>query len=320
MAGRCGIGRWSLRRPGVAVGVEAGPGNRIGRFPAGPGARRPGPRLPYDNRPPGELKPFVTTGTTRMAVELVSIPSPAGGHLAGDYLPPRRQPDFAVVWCHGFGSHRGGEKSLAVADECDRRGWAFAAFDFAAHGGSTGAMHELRATGLLADLSVIRHFLAGRGHTRLGPVGSSMGSFAAAWFAKENPAAVVGCVLLAPAFGFLHRRWDRLTEAEREEWRRTGRMRVVNDWVDAEIGYGLVEERDRFHPRDLAAGYRTPTLIYHGLADDVVPAEDSLDFLRRVEYPDVELRLFKAGDHRLTAYKDEIAAEAGRFFGRCLRG
>ncbi len=95
---------------------------------------------------------------------------------------------------------------------------------------------------------------------------------------------------------------------------RASTARRRNDWVDAEVGYGLIEERDRYQVRDLAAGYRTSTLIYHGLADDVVPDVDSLEFLRRVDCPDVELRLLKAGDHRLTAHKDEIAAAAGAFF------
>jgi alpha-beta hydrolase superfamily lysophospholipase len=240
-------------------------------------------------------------------------------HLAGDYLAPAGPPaDFAVVWVHGFGSVRGGEKAAAVQAECGRRGWAFAAFDFRGHGETGGAMHELRASGLLDDLAAVRGFLAGRGHARLGLVGSSMGGFAAAWFARLNPDAVVGCVLLAPAFGFLDRQWGRLTRAERAEWRRTGRLRVTNEWVDAEIGYGLVEERARFRPRDLAAGWRTPALIFHGLADDVVPPDDSLEFVRGVTFPRVELRLLKDGDHRLTAYKDEIASEAGRFFGRLL--
>lgn len=254
-----------------------------------------------------------------MTLTPVTVPLPGGGLLAGDYLAGRNKTDFAVVWCHGFGSHRGGEKATAVAAECDRRGWAFAAFDFRGHGATGGAMHELRASGLLADLALIRHFLAERGHRRLGLVGSSMGGFAAAWFAKQNVEAVIGVVLLAPAFGFLQRRWDRLTEAERIEWQPTGRLRVTNDWVDTEVGYGLIEERGRFHVRDLAAGYRTPTLIFHGLADDVVPDVDSLEFLRRVEYPRVEVRLFRDGDHRLTAYKDEMAAETGRFFGRLIQ-
>jgi alpha-beta hydrolase superfamily lysophospholipase len=252
-------------------------------------------------------------------LQTVRISLPDGSNLLGDYAPAAGvPPDFAVLWVHGFGSVRGGEKAAAVRAECGRRGWAFAAFDFRGHGQSGGRMPDLRASGLLDDLASVRQFLLSRGHTRLGLVGSSMGGFAAAWFTAHNPDAVVGCVLLAPAFGFLDRRWGRLTRDEREAWRNTGRLRVTNDWVDTEIGYGLVEERARFRPADLAAGWRTPALIFHGLADDAVPDSDSLEFVRRVRFPRVELRLLKDGDHRLTAYKDEIAAEAGRFFARLL--
>jgi uncharacterized protein len=247
--------------------------------------------------------------------EPVSVELP-GGALAGDYRPGVGP--FAVVWVHGFGSHRGGEKSAAVRAECGRRGWPFAAFDFRGHGGSTGEMRDLRASRLMEDLDAVRHFLAGRGHTRLGLVGSSMGGFAAAWWAKRNPGTVVGCVFVAPGFGFLERRWNALTDAERDEWRRTGRRRITSQWVDIEVGYGLVEEREAFTPRALAAGWAHPALLFHGCADDLVPAADSLDFLRAAECPDMELRLFKSGDHRLTAYKEEIAAGSGQFFARLL--
>jgi pimeloyl-ACP methyl ester carboxylesterase len=250
-----------------------------------------------------------------MTPEPVTIELPEGT-LAGDYLPGGGP--FAVLWVHGFGSHRGGEKSAAVRAECARRGWPFAAFDFRGHGGSTGAVLDLRASRLLEDLDSIRRILADRGHARLGLVGSSMGGFAAAWYARRRPDAVVGCVFVAPAFGFLERRWGALTDAERDEWRRTGRRRITSEWVDLEVGYGLVEEREAFAPAALAAGWSHPALLFHGCADDVVPDADSLAFLRAVEFPDVELRLLKSGDHRLTAYKDEIAAATGHFFTRLL--
>ena len=34
--------------------------------------------------------------------------------LMGDCLPGVAETDFALVWVHGFGSHRGGEKAEAV--------------------------------------------------------------------------------------------------------------------------------------------------------------------------------------------------------------
>jgi uncharacterized protein len=234
--------------------------------------------------------------------------------IAGAYLPSRgKTTDFAVLWVHGFGSWRGGEKATAVREECRRRGWAFAAFDFRGHGRSGGTMHQLRASRLLEDLTVIRAFLASRGHTRLGLVGSSMGGFASSWFAKKHP-AVIGLVLLAPAFRFLERRFEALTPDQRAEWKRTDRLRVKNDWVETELAYGLIEELEQFRVADLVRGWSTPLLIYHGVADDIIPEAESVSFLRNIEYPHVELRLLKNGDHRLTAHKDEIAAAVGVFF------
>ncbi len=241
------------------------------------------------------------------------------GRLAADYVPGDRHSDLAVVWAHGLGSHRGGEKSEALRDACTTRGWAFARFDFRGHGRSPGTMPELRASRLIEDLEEIWSALRDRGHTRLCLVGSSMGGFATAWFTARHPEAVLGCVLLAPAFRFLERRWESLSPAEREEWRRSDRLRVKNQWLETELGYALVEEREAFRADELVKVWTTPALIFHGCNDEVVPADDSLDFLRRCSYPSIELRLFRDGDHRLTSHKNEIAAEAVRFFERLAR-
>jgi alpha-beta hydrolase superfamily lysophospholipase len=251
------------------------------------------------------------------STDTISLRLPDGGTIRGNYLPGAA--DFVILWVHGFGSHRGGEKSAAVREECLSRGWAFANFDFRGHGESSGTMHELRASRLLVDLQAIWTWLsAEKGHSRLGLIGSSMGGFASAWFAVQHPAPVVGCVLLAPAFGFLERRWSRLGEAERDEWRRTGRLCVKNEWVETELGYGLVEERADYEPDALARAWNKPALIFHGLTDDIVPPNESLSFVSTTAYPGIELRLLKDGDHRLTVYKDEIAREAGRFFARLI--
>jgi pimeloyl-ACP methyl ester carboxylesterase len=242
-------------------------------------------------------------------------PAPGGGRLAVTLAHTGPVGDSALVYVHGFGSTRAGRKALALEAACARRGWTLVRFDFRAHGDSPGEMLALRGRGLLEDLEAVRAALAGRGVRRLLPVGSSMGGFATAWYARQvGPGVVPACVLLAPAFHFLHRRFEQLPPWERDEFRRTGRLRVRNEWVDAEISHALVEEGPQFPFVRLAAEWAIPALVYHGVMDDVVPFADSVEFLRRAAHPRVELRLLKDGDHQLTAHKDTIAEEACRFF------
>lgn len=240
--------------------------------------------------------------------------------LALDYVPQAHSdvPHLAVVWVHGFGSHRGGEKSLAVREMCAKRNWTFASFDFRGHGDSSGKILDLTATSLLEDLSQITGWLKQKGHSQFALVGSSMGGFASAWFAKRHPDEILALVLLAPAFQFLDRRWNSLSEQDRLEWQRTGLRRIQNEWIEADLGYALITEREQYALKKLTEHWSTPTLIFHGLADDVVPFTDSFDFLNQIPDADAELRIIKSGDHRLTAFKDEIAEESGRFISRIL--
>jgi len=224
--------------------------------------------------------------------------------------------DWAVVYVHGFGSTRVGLKAQALEAACARRGWTYASFDFRGHGESTGTLLELRGTILLEDLDVLRAYLASRGIRRLCPVGSSMGGWAAAWFTLRQPHTVPSCVLIAPALQFLESRWNLLTDAERRTWKNTGRLRIQNQWVDTEIGYGIAEDMDQFPTSQLAAKLARPALILQGVRDEVVPYQQCIAFLERAAFPGIELRLYKDGDHRLLDYKDEIAEAACDFFAR----
>jgi pimeloyl-ACP methyl ester carboxylesterase len=251
--------------------------------------------------------------TTRQQ-DTVRLPLAKAGALQVYVSSQDPQLDFAVVYVHGFGSTRLGVKSEALEAACVHRGWTYASFDFRGHGQSTGTMLELRGSLLLEDVEAVHQYLIGRGIRRLCPVGSSMGGWAAAWFTARHPQSATGCVLIAPALDFLHSRWAALSEAERHHWQHTGRHRVRNDFVDAEISYGLVEERPLFPPEQLPVELRQPGLIFHGMKDDVVPWRGSLTFVEQALHADLELRLYKNGDHRLLAYSAEMAESACAFF------
>jgi pimeloyl-ACP methyl ester carboxylesterase len=224
--------------------------------------------------------------------------------------------DWAIVYVHGFGSTRGGVKAEALESACARRGWTYASFDFRSHGESTGTMLELRGSTLLEDLEALRDYLVTRGIPRFCPVGSSMGGWAAAWFALRHPHSAPGCVAIAPALHFLESRWALLTESERQRWKESGRLRVRNEYVDVELGYGVAEEIDLFPPKRLATELARPMLIFQGMRDDVVPYQQTLTFVQEAAQADIELRLIKNGDHRLLAYKDVMAEAACEFFAR----
>jgi len=167
-------------------------------------------------RGPRHGAPFLVTlkGNTCPTVSklLFACPLSAEGELDG-YLSYQDDPGpDAVLYVHGFGSTRGGIKAGALEAACARHGWPFAAFDFRGHGRSGGSLLDLRATGLLADLAAVADHLATRGIRRLFPVGSSMGGWAASWFALERGTETVPAVgLVAPAFRFMRRRWETLS-------------------------------------------------------------------------------------------------------------
>lgn len=252
--------------------------------------------------------------------EPVRIPMPDGGWLAGDLSFAQEVGDWAVVWVHGFGSVRGGEKSQALEAACSRRNWTFAAFDFRGHGQSSGTMLELTGSSLLADLHAVREYLGSRGVSRIGFVGSSMGGWASAWAALQaGPDAVPACVLLAPALQFMQNRWASLSPEQRELWRTTGKLAIQSEWNRIEVGYALAEERTRYPVGDLAAKWDRPLLIVHGMQDSIIPYATSVAFAEQTACPDVQLRLLKSGDHRLNSHKHAIAEEACEFLDRVTR-
>jgi pimeloyl-ACP methyl ester carboxylesterase len=248
--------------------------------------------------------------------EPVRVLHATGEAVVGDISFVDAPAPWAVLYVHGFGSSRAGVKAQAIERACARRDWTFAAFDFRGHGESGGGLLQLRVSHLLEDLAGVRDELANLGIRHLYSVGSSMGGWAATWFSLRNPQTVPACVLLAPALDFPSARWLSLTEDEQRQWEETGRLRLRNQWLDVEVGYGLAEERDQYPREQLAAGLTQPLLIFHGVKDEVIPYQSSLTFVEQAAGPLVELRLFKVGDHQLHPFADAMADAACDFFAQ----
>lgn len=142
------------------------------------------------------------------------------------------------------------------------------------------------------QLRILEHELAGAPAVL---IGSSMGGYLAALYAARHP-EVDRIVLLAPAFAFARRWPESLGPHVVRQWREQG-WRMTFHYArnrEEKIGYQLLADGLQYedHP-----AVHQPTLIFHGLHDDVVPPSFSEEFA--AGKPNVRLRLLDS-DHALT--------------------
>ncbi len=221
-------------------------------------------------------------------------------------LPERKDDtDTLVVYVHGFASHQNGEKVVYFRRRFNERGTAFLAFDHRGHGNSSGTMKEMTVTQNLEDLHEILHTV-GRPFNKLVLIGSSMGGQTAAWYARTHPERISANLLIAPAFRFLENRKRDLGAEGLEKLQREGELVVKNQWAEVTIGKGIIEDAQKYPMETLLEGYQTPTLILHGVEDDSVPVQDSIEFTQKAKSRPLELLMIAGGDHRLTEHKETL--------------
>jgi uncharacterized protein len=185
-----------------------------------------------------------------------------------------------VVYLHGFASSPSSSKARYFRDLLEQAGATVAIPDLAG-----GDFERLTISGQLA---VLDQAVAGR---RIHLMGSSLGGWLAALYAATHP-QVERLVLLAPAFGF-NRRWpERLGTAEMDRWRREGSLETFHYGENRtrRIGYQLMEGAAHY---DDFPDVRQPVLIFHGIADDIVPVHYSQEFAKA--RPNVTLEVVDSG-------------------------
>jgi uncharacterized protein len=241
-----------------------------------------------------------------------------GEVVRGDHhFTPHEGETPVVVFAHGLGSDRTGEKIGAFEAECAQRGWALVAADFRGHGQSDGKMVDLSGPRLLEDLAAIVRLARQRDGGPLLLVGSSMGGWTAAWLTIAYPelaAQVDACALIAPALRFFD--WLNLDETERASWLETGRHRLRTQYLDMELGSQLLTDASDYAYDNLRQRFARPAVIFHGMRDETIPYQLSLDFIEHAEESRLELFLSREGDHRLITQKEQMARESCHLLAR----
>jgi pimeloyl-ACP methyl ester carboxylesterase len=211
-------------------------------------------------------------------------------------MPPR------LLYLHGFASGPRSAKGTAFAEHYARRGLALECLDL-----RVPSLEHLR---LSAMLTAVQQAIGGPAD-RAVVLGSSLGGLTAARVAERDP-RVTALVLLAPAFQLIAR-WRELPGWD--DWQRTG-WREIHDFQanqPARVDFGFAEDA-----MAIDVGYpdvRVPTLILHGVRDEIVLLEHSRTFARGKPH----VRLVELDDgHDLIASLPRLLDEADRFLAPWL--
>ena len=140
-------------------------------------------------------------------------------------------------------------------------------------------------------------------------IGSSFGGLTCAWVAQQK-LQVKKMILLAPAFGFPNSWYSKLQPEQIEQWRESGYLSVYHygEKRSLWLHYEFLGDADKYPVSGLKRFL--PTLIIHGLRDDVVPIEVSRNYVDK--HPQARL-IELDSDHGLNDVKERIWQETKDF-------
>ncbi len=230
--------------------------------------------------------------------------------LADRPLAPSR--DCGVVWLSGFKSEMTSTKATAIADWARRESIACTRFDYSGHGQSDGLFEEGSVGAWLEEAdAVFREMTSGPQVL----VGSSMGGYIALLLLRRylttSPAEagrIRSLVLIAPAWDMTKLMWDRFPERARREITENGLYLRPSRYGDGPypITRAFIEEGNRHLIGPGGFDPARPIHVLHGLQDEDVPWEHTLDLVATMRGDHVRVEAVPEGDHRLST-PDDIA-------------
>ncbi len=216
-----------------------------------------------------------------------------------------------IVFLGGFMSDMTGTKATVLEAYAQERGQAFLRFDYQGHGQSSGAFVD-GTIGLWASDAIAAIDALTEGPQIL--IGSSMGGWIMLLAALARLDRVAGLIGIAAAPDFTEDlMWAEFDEETRELLRTDGMIKQFSEYGDDpyQITWNLIlEGRKHLLLRHAPVAIDRPVRLLHGMKDEDVPWELSPRLAEALVSSDVQVRLIKEGDHRLSTDEDlEILKE-----------
>ncbi|TPX43956.1 hypothetical protein SeMB42_g04500 [Synchytrium endobioticum] len=211
-----------------------------------------------------------------------------------------------ILFVSGYNSTiQTGVKSNYLAALCLEHGLGYLAYDHFGHGNSSGTLADGTVSRWRDDLLRLLDSPLCRGRPQL-LVGSSLGCWIGLLAAKLRPSQIVGIVGIAGAPNF--------TKGIRE--------RISPELIEnARNSDGIVWLPSQYEPKGFPFSLRllddgaqnlitekwpvgAPVYLIHGMKDEAVPYQTSVDVANMVEASDVKVLLVKDGEHTMSRKED----------------
>ena len=211
--------------------------------------------------------------------------------------------DRQILFITGFLSKRWGNKSKALAQWCQEKGWAFCCYDVRGFGDSEGQFTDYTLSDWIVDARTVMRFIESGPPITI--IGNSLGSWIAWLVAQEFP-IVEELILIAPAFNMMGERAKTIPKERLHAWHTAGWMPwddepLHKDWP---LSWKWVEESEQYWAKTFDIARPVKTTILHGQDDMVISPDGSRRFadelLRRDQIFPLDLQLV-LGDHRLSS-------------------
>lgn len=205
-----------------------------------------------------------------------------------------------IVYLGGFRSNMDGRKALYVQGLCESLGLAFVRFDYAGHGVSSGRFEEGSLSLWLADsLAVLDQLTTGPQIL----VGSSMGAWLMIHVALARSNRIQALVGIASAPDFTDD-FSLLNAQQHEDLKSNGFCTCHSSQGEPYIiSQAFVDDSLQYRLLDKSLPIHCPVRLLHGTQDQSVSWQQSLKLSQQLQSLDIELILFKNGDHRLANNK-----------------
>uniref|UniRef100_H3AV70 Palmitoyl-protein thioesterase ABHD10, mitochondrial n=2 Tax=Latimeria chalumnae TaxID=7897 RepID=H3AV70_LATCH len=210
-----------------------------------------------------------------------------------------------VVYLPGFGTTMAAQKAIALEEFCKSLGHAFIRFDYTGCGASEGNNAECTLGRWKKDvLSVLDELTKGPQIL----VGSSMGGWLMLLVALSRPDRIAALVGVSTAADFFVSAYNRLPIDVRKEIEDAGEWKLYTRQIEEgvyNIQYSFIKEAQNHCLLNSPIPITCPVRLIHGMKDEDVPWQISMQVADRLLSTDVDVILRKHGQHRMTE-KDDI--------------